>query len=111
EDERASAQIGSEAFDAAAGHGFGAGIDQMDGPIEVCAIVVKRNRTVTRANSKISVRGVKVDKVPNYGFLFVAQGDNKLVHSVGVVVLHHMPNHWLAANFDQRFRFLDGFLG
>src|SRR5882757_1988907 len=97
------AQVRSEPLDAAAGLGLHAGVDQVDVPVGNDAAVHFDLAGLER-DAQIAVQGAIVEHVLLDDFAFVAQCDGELVEPVVGVMHHDVPENWLAANFDHRFR-------
>src|SRR5229473_3129824 len=105
--ESAAAQIRPQPFDAAAGGRVGAGVDEMDGPVQVGVLVVKRNGAVARSYRQVPVKGMQIEKIADHRFFLVAERNGEFVHAIGVVVLHDVPDDRLAADLEHEFRHRD----
>jgi len=81
------------------GHGFLAGVDQGDAPrlavvlVHVHAVVAHVERDVGGVQEVIGEE--VLDRIA-----LVAKADHEVVNSVGGILLHDVPENWLAADLD-----------
>ncbi|MNT00499.1 hypothetical protein D3C72_1349330 [compost metagenome] len=83
----------------ATGHGFFAGVDERDAP-RLAVILVHVHAVFTHVEG--DVRGVQevVGEEVLDRIALVAEADHEVVNSVGGILLHDVPENWLAADLD-----------
>src|ERR1700733_2601557 len=97
------AQVRRKPLDAAAGLGLHAGINQVHIPVGDHT-AVHLDLAGFERNIQIPVQRAIVEHVLLDDFALVAERDRELVQAIVRVVHHDVPENWLAANFDHRFR-------
>jgi len=72
--------------------------------------VMQDGGAVAGADRQVLAAGMKIKKELDDRFFLVTQGDDELVHPVGFVMLHDMPDDRLAADLDEGLGPGGGFL-